>query len=557
MDMQVAQFESDTEKSVDRSNWGLPEPNRPASYTSLGKYAKGIPALDDSQVEALNKSFQWMERCFAPYMQGSRVKSQEEAVVGLDKTTSPGFPWTRKYAKKRAMCEEWKDFEKYMGDDWDRLRNKRYVAVFGNSLKEEVRPRVKIDANSIRTFTAGPIEMTIHGNRLFEDMNERFYASHLQSPSVVGFSPLKRGWDALIRKLKKHPNGFALDESQYDSSLRAYMMWAVAEFRWRMLRSEDQTPEMKERLLSYYRNLVNTMIITSDGVFVLKQGGNPSGSVNTISDNTLILFILLAYGWIMVVPDELCNYEAFCRETSLALCGDDNTWTVSDVAVPFFNARALIEVWDHIGVTTTTDCMDPRPVDELDFLSAFTVYIDGVAVPLYNREKLLTSLLYSRHPDDAAFTLVRACALLRIAWADVQMRDYLKELITWLVQRFGPVLSGTNEWRLAMTQIPTEFDLRQLFLADEVLLPQSFSGGPLSSRNRIKREIELRMNGQIALPQRQRQQRVPRGTRGPRRSRRLVPRLIGPRMPLGNFLSGGSRRGLRPRRRGGRRRGRG
>jgi len=48
-----------------------------------------------------------------------------------------------------------------------RLTTDEYVAVFGNSLKEEVRPAEKIASNSQRTFTAGPVEMTVHGNRLF------------------------------------------------------------------------------------------------------------------------------------------------------------------------------------------------------------------------------------------------------------------------------------------------------------------------------------------------------------------------------------------------------
>jgi len=262
--------------------------------------------------------------------------------------------------------------------------DENYTAVFGNSLKEEVRSADKIKSNSIRTFTAGPVEMTVHGNRLFEDMNQKFYDSHLKTASVVGFSPQKGGWNELYLKLKKFNNGFALDESQYDSSLRAYLMWACADFRWRMLRSYDQTDDNLSRLKTYYRNLVNTLILTTDGVLVMKKGGNPSGSVNTISDNTLILYILLAYGWIMIAPEGKKSYLEFEAHLSMALCGDDNTWTVSDEAVQFFNARSLIEQWARIGVTTTTDDLEPRPVEELDFLSAWTVFIDGIAVPLYD-----------------------------------------------------------------------------------------------------------------------------------------------------------------------------
>lgn len=500
LDISVARFENETHHSVDRAKWGLPEPNKEAAYLSLAKYAKDVPGMSSKQVVAMNTACQWMERHFGPYMLCSRVKTQEEVVAGLDLTTSAGFPWNKKYANKREMIENMSEFSQFMQDDWDRLKSDEYVAVFGNSLKEEVRPQEKIDANSIRTFTAGPIEMTIHGNRLFEDMNERFYASHLKTASVVGFSTQYRGWDELISKLRAHPNGFALDESQYDSSLRAYLMWACAEFRWHMLRPEDQSVDNFMRLRIYYRNLVNTLIITSDGVFVLKKGGNPSGSVNTISDNTLILFILLAYGWIMNAPSDMLSLGDFEENLALALCGDDNTWTVSDKAVLFFNAKSLIGVWKEIGITTTTDSLIPRPVEELDFLSAYTVYVDGVAVPLYNRNKLLTSLLYSRYPNNPAYTLIRASAMLRVGWADKQMRDYLRELIAWLVKEYGSVLASNKDWKEALYQIPTENDLRLLFLGKQ---EAKMTLQMYRKRERLISDIKrVKPMNTIALPQR-------------------------------------------------------
>jgi hypothetical protein len=530
LDMNVTRFEQDTSKDVSRLGWGLPEPNLEASYLSLAKYAKPIPYLSATQATAMNIAFSWTERHFGPYMAGARIKTLSEVVDGLDKTTSPGVPWTKKYATKRAMIDQWKDFEQYMEDDWARLQDENYTAIFGNSLKEEIRLVEKIKQNSLRTFTAGPIEMTIHGNRLFEDMNERFYASHIKTASVVGFSPLKGGWNELYLKLKRFNNGFALDESQYDSSLRAYMMWGCALLRWRMLRPEDQTPENLTKLKVYYRNLVNTVIITAEGVFVMKQGGNPSGSVNTISDNTLILFTLIAYAWIMLSPESLRTYEAFDDNLALALCGDDNTWTASDEAVQFFNATTLIEQWKNIGITTTTDSMLPRPVEDLDFLSAHTAFIEGKAVPLYDREKLLTSLLYSRFPEDPAYTLTRAAAILQIAWVDENMRSYLREFIHWLLEQYDNVLKDDLDWRRAKANIPTEGELRKLFLGDTLLVPQSRRLERLSSEiNNCETMSTVQNNNKKTRRSRKR-------ARGPKIGKRTQ-RRAGPAMKSGAFFS--------------------
>jgi len=241
---------------------------------SLSRYAKSTPLLSERNVDAINLAFDWMTKHFQPYMCNSRIRTLEEVLPKLDLSTSPGFPWMRKYARKVDLLEQRPEFlSQYVIMDWDRLMSPDYVAVFGNSLKEEVRPQVKLDQNKIRTFTAGPIEMTLHGNRLFLDMNEKLYSSHLQTASVVGFSTQYRGWDRFYRKLCAHPKGYATDGKEYDSSLRQFLMWGMAKFRWDMLRPEDQTEENRRRVQYYYMNLVNTLIITSDGVFVRKTLG--------------------------------------------------------------------------------------------------------------------------------------------------------------------------------------------------------------------------------------------------------------------------------------------
>ena len=144
-------------------------------------------------------------------------------------------------------------------------------------------------------------------------------------------SPYGGNWDRLYRKLNVFDNGYALDESEYDSSLRSYMMWGCARLRWKMLRAEDRTPANLQRIKVYYRNLINSLVVTAEGVLVFKLTGNPSGSVNTINDNTLILYALLAYAWIRTCGPNP-NYSEYENNTAKILVGDDNTWTVSDWA---------------------------------------------------------------------------------------------------------------------------------------------------------------------------------------------------------------------------------
>jgi uncharacterized protein YeaC (DUF1315 family) len=447
-------------------NWGLPKPNPNAAYKSLSKYGKDMKPMSEEQVKNMNLAWDCVEQHFGLYMRDSEVTDYHTAKEHLDWSTSVGAPFNTKYIAKKDLFEaEGEVIDAWLQEDWNTMADDpQWTCLFTNSLKEEMRPKEKIEENSIRTFLSGGLDAVVHGTRLFLDMNEKMYASHILTASAVGMSPLKGNWDILYRKLNIFPNGYALDESQYDSSLRAYMMWACARFRWNMLAEHHKTERNLQRIKTYYRNLINTVVVCPDGVLVMKKTGNPSGSVNTISDNTLILYALMSYAWMMLAPPDFKSYSCFEAHTAKALVGDDNTWTVSDDAHVFYNARTVIEVWKQIGVTTTTDSLEARKAVELDFLSAHTVFIRGVAVPLYSREKLLASLLHApREHLTPATTLERTAGMLCIGWTDLPFRHFCRDLIAWLMENYDKVLRDDPRWIAAKCQIQSDERYLKLF----------------------------------------------------------------------------------------------
>jgi len=174
------------------------------------------------------------------------------------------------------------------------------------------------------------------------------------------------------------------------------------------------------------------------------------------------------------------SYDSFVTNTALALCGDDNTWTVSDAAVGFSNSSAVKHTMGELGVIAVTDTDEPRQADELGFLSARTVYLQGQAVPLYDSSKILTSLLYSEDSDDPVLTLTRACCLMQSGWTDIDLRRYLYAFISWLVEEYDQVLCESPEWKLAKAQVPTDRRMQKLFLGESFYRPmekQSLSSG--------------------------------------------------------------------------------
>lgn len=489
---------------IDFSGWQLPIPNHDASYKSLSKYAKGIPVLDDQQVEDMNTAwYSFVESEFFPFMGNSSVRTLPEAIDAVDKTTSSGSPFSLFYPTKNILFANDSQIMDWLEKDWELLASDpNWTGLFTNSLKEELRTDEKTAMNSIRTFLAGSVDLTIHGIRLFDDMNEKFCDSHLKTSSAVGMSPFDGHWDQMIRKLGRFKKGFALDESQYDSSLRAFLLWSCAEFRWRCLAPEFRTKENFCRLRTYYRNIVNSLIVTPDGTLVFKKGGNPSGSVNTISDNTLILFALLSYAWVRIMRDHDNSYNAFVSNVAMALVGDDNTWTVSESCIKFFNAKSVIAEWKGLGITTTTDSLEPRGYLELDFLSAHTISYKGVFVPLYDTDKLFSSLLYAptKHHSPAV-TLERCAALMMVGWMNKRFRVVCQELTEWLKINFGAVCHADDNWKHSLSQLKPDDFYETLFLGVRSieLAPQGFTEVTERSIKPYKKEMSfLNKNNVVA-----------------------------------------------------------
>lgn len=430
--------------------WGLPEPNMTAAYSSLSKYGKSQPCIDD---EAANLATEFLYTEFYPHMAGSKVISQEEAVQQLDKSTSVGMPYSIQFKNKKEFFA-WEEADQVLREAWDHAAEPEWWWIWTNALKEEIRKKEKILENKLRTFTASPVDLTVVGTRLCADMNQKFYDSNLLTASSVGFDPYHGGWNEVYLKLKRHPHCFALDEREYDSSLFVFLFNILFQFRQDCLVTTD--PLDRQRLQVLYQNIVWSVIVTADGLILQKMTGNPSGSINTIVDNTLALFWLLCYAWVKLAPQEFRTHAAFKENVSIVLTGDDNTWSVSDQCVGFFNALSVSQILSELGITTTSDDYLSRPVEDVDYLSrTFNTFLTNsygkeICVPVLDREKFIASLRYSEKPVCPIYALTRAVGIYQVSWADEPMRNFMERYILWLVGKYGAVLQNSKEWHDAL-----------------------------------------------------------------------------------------------------------
>lgn len=442
------EFLDENKIDVNVDKYRMTKTNMEASFMSISKYNKEQPVLDE---DAFKEACEWLYIHFSPHMGDAEVMETKDVLVEMDKTTTIGFPWNKKFVgsknKKSVFLETplVEIFNLYWND---LLCDDRYIPIWTCSQKFELRPLTKLQENKIRTFTASPVELTVVGNRLFLDMNERFYDAVHKTWSCVGITKYSGEWDKMFQRLNKHPNAFALDESDYDASLFEQILRAVSNFRKTLYSSNiKEKYQTDKRIDKIYDDIIHSLIVLESGEIIQKHTGNPSGCPNTVVDNTLCLFILLAYAWIVLWMKRGMgppSYDCFMKNVEASLYGDDNTFTVSDEVVTWFNAEAIISEWKIIGITTKTDDVKPRNLIDTDFLSQKFVFDTqlNMVLPLPDAEKVLGSLKYGATLDDIRYHLLRAHALRMDSWPNVQCRKIINDYIMWLERKYKDELVG-------------------------------------------------------------------------------------------------------------------
>jgi len=460
-------------------------PNMEASFKSVSKYDKEQPLLDH---RAWVMSGEWTKRHFR-CMAGSRVQTLMEVLGEMDKATSCGYPWSLKFKNKRDFLENGNG-EMVLDTYWEELAlsENEMAPIWTCSQKRELRSTEKIAENRLRTFLASPFEHSSALNRMCLDQNNLFY-DHANDGiwSVVGATKFLGGWNKLYHRLSSprnnstrghERNAFELDESEYDSSLFVQALLGQRDIRWSMLDPDDRTPNNWIRMEKLYDAVVHSVIVLENGELVQKHTGNPSGSSNTIVDNTMILYRLFAYALILLAQEQQRepSQEDFETQVEAALCGDDNTFTCSDEVVGWFNPPNISRIWTSIGVTTKTPCETPRPLHETSFLSNGFVYDAKMSMwmPVPEAERVLCSLAWGSDIDDVRWHYLRACALRLDSYYNPTCRRVLEKYLSYLNQQHGEELRGVVEretgdmtWETIKTNWKSDAWIEALYCGEE------------------------------------------------------------------------------------------
>nr|BAM99211.1 polyprotein [Turnip mosaic virus] len=326
------------------------------------------------------------------------------------------------------------------------------MGVWNGSLKAELRPLEKVEANKTRTFTAAPLDTLLGGKVCVDDFNNQFYDYNLKAPWSVGMTKFYCGWNRLLESL---PDGWVYcdaDGSQFDSSLSPYLINAVLNIRLEFMEEWDIGEVMLRNL---YTEIVYTPISTPDGTLVKKFKGNNSGQPSTVVDNTLMVILAVNYSLNKSgVPKDLRDnmIKFFVNGDDLLLSVHPEYEFVLDTMAGNFR---------ELGLKYTFDSRT-RKKSDLWFMSHQGHKREGIWIPKLEPERIVSILEWDRSKEPC-HRLEAICAAMIESWGYDKLTHEIRKFYAWVLEQ-APFSTLAQEGKAPYI---AETALRKLYLDKE------------------------------------------------------------------------------------------
>lgn len=220
------------------------------------------------------------------------------AILRLDMRSSPGYPYmltaptNGDYFK---IGEEWN--EDRINHMWElvnlRIRTESEADPIRTFIKPEPHTDKKILEGRYRIISSVSVADQLIDHMLFGDMNDLLIKNWMFVPSKAGWSFLHGGWKLMPRSEEDH---VAIDKSAWDWTVKLWLVEMILECRLKSCTTQGELLSFWYEKAAYrYRQLFCEAVFITSGGLMLKQlddGIMKSGCVNTISDNSMMQYIL-------------------------------------------------------------------------------------------------------------------------------------------------------------------------------------------------------------------------------------------------------------------------
>jgi hypothetical protein len=345
-----------------------------------------------------------------------------DGVIGVDKLdfkTSTGFPMKKckktifkqmdngKYSVPEEIIES---CERIHTNIKNGIRNQ---VIFSSALKDESRPKHKVDDWSIRIFMGAPVSYCIVMRQHFLSLARVIQNSPLQFETAVGINAHSSQWDVLANTLAEHSDLFIVgDHSKYDKRMAAvyiYNMFKVAiEI---IIHCMTETGKLQGEEIKDYEDRLHILAIDTAYAFIDYNGTLVAFLKNHVSGHVLTViinsfgnsgYIRMAYRRIITDDPNLIKFQSRCKVVTY---GDDFIVAVKP-EIKQFNFVTMKQAMSTFGVSITpavkTDSdYEFLPLSEIDFLKRRFVYHEDLQryVGPLDMKSIQKSLLISLRSD--------------------------------------------------------------------------------------------------------------------------------------------------------------
>nr|BDB30826.1 polyprotein [Scallion mosaic virus] len=301
---------------------------------------------------------------------------------------------------------------------------KGQMGVWNGSLKAELRPLEKTEANKTRTFTAAPLDTLLAGKVCVDDFNNQFYDFNLVAPWSVGMTKFYGGWNQLLAALPDEWVYCDADGSQFDSSLSPYLINAVLDVRLELMEEWDVGEQMLRNL---YTEIVYTPISTPDGTIIKKFKGNNSGQPSTVVDNTLMVILAVNYSLLKSGIPEIIQREII----KFFVNGDD---LLIGIRPDYeYALDSMQENFLNLGLKYTFDSRS-RDKADLWFMSHRGIRIDNIWIPKLEEERIVSILEWDRSREPQ-HRLEAICAAMIESWGYKELTHEIRKFYAWILEQ--------------------------------------------------------------------------------------------------------------------------
>lgn len=414
------------------------------SRPSIDRYNKNPNPFDEMGYSAylwgalsLNKEF--------PFMQESVVCSFDYVVSQLNKSTSPGCPWTLDISEKASYwASEWGC--RYHDEFYDALAtNDPYPTVCSVSVKEELRSRDKLDENKGRTIIAMDVAVITAQAQLFIDQSEKFVSNHLKCCSALGLSLYKGGAQRLFNYLNVFGTGvkfYSADGKQYDSCFNEEAMKCIYKFRFDCFNDRYRTDGNRKRVENLAKMLSCSPLWDIDGLLYKRLTGNPSGQFLTTQDNIIKNFLDWLWLWNAIMPEQYRGYDNWKKFTRFLFVGDDVIYSLDPVVQDLFTVDMVLKFSVKINMTYEFDNNCGVDFDKVKFIghtfqqhnvpgTIYTMWFPHIDC-LKMKCALLNFNEYRNTNEEILFAMAMCCGLRNESFMCVECREWFSDAWAYL-----------------------------------------------------------------------------------------------------------------------------